>query len=348
MMRTVVQVAALVTLIAGTATFSRSQTNSELNTYFQQYLGLGPDQIAAIRGGQGFAKNLKSRIPDEIFMFGAIYVHAAPESYVKYSEDFERLRKLPEYLALGKFSNPPVASDLKGFSFDSKDIEALKNCKPNNCQVQLPASGIEALQKSVDLSAPDAGERVDQFLHARVVERLLDYQQGGNQILGMYNDKKNPTQVAEQFKYMLSYYKALPKLLPEFNRYLLAYPEAKLANVEDSFYWAKVNFGLKPTLRVVHVVTMHGNDSHEPAYVIAGKQLYSSHYFETALDLAFCVRDTEEPKQSGFYLIMVMGSEQSGLTGMKGSLVRNIAVGRSVKSLQNSLVAIKNALEHPQ
>jgi hypothetical protein len=118
--------------------------------------------------------------------------------------------------------------------------------------------------------------------------------------------------------------------------------------VDDTFYWAKVKFGLKPTLRVVHVLTMRGSGPTEPEYTIAEKQLYSSHYFETALDLTFCVPETVDPKQPGFYLIMAMGSEQAGLTGFKGSIVRKVAVDRSASSLQKSLTAIKIALENNQ
>jgi hypothetical protein len=44
--------------------------------------------------------------------------------------------------------------------------------------------------------------------------------------------------------------------------------------------------------------------------------------------------------------VKVMGSEQAGLTGFKGSMVREVAVGRSVDSLQKSLASIKDALEH--
>ena len=161
----------------------------------------------------------------------------------------------------------------------------------------------------------------------------------------MYVDKPTPTDVSKQFAYMLSYSKALPTYLPDFYQYLLTYPQAKPANVENSFYWAKVKFGLKPTLRVVHVLTMQGSRSDPIAYAIAEKQLYSSHYFETALDLAFCVRDTGDPKQPGFFLIMVMGSEQAGLTGPKGAIVRKAAVGRSVSNLQNALTTIKKTLE---
>jgi len=36
-----------------------------------------------------------------------------------------------------------------------------------------------------------------------------------------------------------------------------------------------------------------------------------------------------------------MGSEQAGLTGVKGSMVRKVAAGRSASSLEKSLAAIK-------
>jgi hypothetical protein len=38
---------------------------------------------------------------------------------------------------------------------------------------------------------------------------------------------------------------------PELNEYLLEYPKAKSAKVQAGFYWEKVNFGLKPTFRIV-------------------------------------------------------------------------------------------------
>lgn len=60
-------------------------------------------------------------------LFGAIYIYAASERYLKFAQDFDRIRKVPNYLALGAFSSPPPASDMKDFSFDNDDIKALKN-----------------------------------------------------------------------------------------------------------------------------------------------------------------------------------------------------------------------------
>lgn len=348
MIRSVIRAAALLALIAAASLPCPSQSNPELQKFFREDIGLSQEQIDAIRSGQAVAKTLPSRTPAEVFLFGAVYIHAAPESYLQFAHDFDRLRKLPSYLALGVFSNPPQLSDLKGFAFDDEDIQALKNCKPGNCLIQMPASSIEELHRSVDWSAADVGEQVNQFLRKAALQRVLAYQREGNQVLGVYNDKREPTEVADQFAYMLSYDKALPKHLPDFYRYLLDYPNAKPANVEDTFYWARVKFGLKPTLRVVQVVTMRGNPADPVAYAIAEKQLYSSHYFETAVDLSFCVRGSDDPKQPGFYLIMEMGSEQTGLTGVKGSIVRKVAVGRSVSNLKDALTTIRNTLEGNQ
>jgi hypothetical protein len=335
-------------LIGGTAARSGSQSKPDPQAFFAKNIGLNQEQIANIQKGQPVALALKSRIPDEIFVFGAIRINSNPESYIRFTNDIDRLRKIPEYLAIGSFSNPPRLSDLKGFTFDKDDISALEECKPGDCMVQVAAGGIETLQKSIQWSAPDAAQQVNQLLQKAALQRLVAYKQGGDKILGEYNDKKHPTVVAEHFKYMVSYVKALPNYLPGFYSYLINYPRNKPANVTDSFYWAKVNFGLKPTLRMLHVMTLTGKNRDEPAYIIAEKQLYSSHYFETALDLTFCIRDSSDPGKPGFYLVKVMGSEQAGLTGMKGSIVRKVAVGRSVSSLEKSLAVIKTTLENPK
>jgi hypothetical protein len=344
----VIRAAVLAGLIAVAARPAFCQSNPDLQTFFRQDIGLSQDQIKAIRSGQPVAKNLPSRTPAEVFLFGAVYIQAGPESYLKFARDFERLRKLPSYLALGVFSNPPQLSDLKDFSLDDDDIQALRDCKPGDCLIQLPASSIEEFHRSVDWSAPNVKEQVNQHLQKAALQRLLAYQREGNQVLGVYKDKRNPTEVPQQFAYMLSYAKAFPEHLPDFYQYLLTYPNGKPLNVQDTFYWARVKFGLKPTLRVVQVVTMQGEATDEMAYAIAEKQLYSSHYFETALDLSFCIRGGDDPKQPGFYLIMAMGSEQAGLTGPKGSIVRKVAVGRSVSNLRNALAAIRNTLESSQ
>jgi len=343
-----IRLTVFLSLILGAASICSAQSNPRLHTYFKEDIGLSDDQIVAIRAGQAFAKNLHSRMADEIFVFGAVYINAKPESYLQFAHDFKRLRTVPGFLELGQFSDPPQLSDVETLTLDSEDIKEFRECKPADCKIQLPASSIEEIHQAVDWTQPDAEQALNQLIRRKIIELVTNYQKQGNEVLGVYNDKRNPTEVPEQFKYMLSYSKALPRYLPDFYDYLLSYPAAKPANVDDNFYWAKVKFGLKPTLRLVHVLTMHGDGSATPDNVVAEKQLYSSHYFQTALDLTFCVRDSADPNAKGFYLIKTMGSEQAGLTGFKGSIVRKVATDRSSSSLQKSLNTIKDTLEQGQ
>jgi hypothetical protein len=329
----------------GATALGASQFNPALETFFRQNIGLSEDQMTAIQSGQPVAKALAPRTPAEVLLFGAVYIRAVPETYFQYARNFDRLREVPGFLALGVFTDPPQLSDLKGFAFDSEDIKDLKSCEPGKCRIQMPATSIVELHRSINWSAPDVDEQVNQLLQKTAFERLLAYQRGGNRALGVYNDKRDPTNVPEQFAYLLSYDNALPEHVPDFYHYLLSYPRGKPAHFEETFYWAKVNFGLKPTLRIVHMVTMRGKPSEPIACAIAQKQLYSSHYFRTALDLSICVRDRADPKQAGFYLIKAMGSEQAGLSGAKGSMVRKVAVGKAVSNLEKALLAIKSTME---
>jgi hypothetical protein len=345
MIRSAIVTVELLVLITVVPRPAISQANPRLEAFFRQNIGLSQDQIVAIRRGQPVVKPLPSRTPDEVLLFGAVHIRAVPETYFQFARNFDRLREVPSFLALGVFTDPPQLSDLQGFAFDSDDIKDLKRCEPGNCQIQLPATSIKDFHRSINWSAPDVEERVNQHLRKTALERLLAYQREGNEALGIYNDKRDPTVVPEQFANLLSYGKAFPEHAPDFYHYLLAYPHAKPANYEETFYWEKVKFGLKPTLRIVHMVTMRGGPADPIACAIAQKQLYSSHYFQTALDLSICVRGDDDPKHPGFYLIKAMGSAQAGLSGPKGSIVRKVAVGRSVSKLRNALTTIRDTIQ---
>jgi hypothetical protein len=314
--------------------------------FFRDYVGLKKDQIAAIRNGKALAKVVESRTPDEVFVFGSVYVQSTPEKYLELASDIDALRKLPSYLAIRKFSDPPQPSDLDGFTLEADDIKQLKNCEPGKCDVQLPTEAMDVFKQSVNWSASDAADQVNRLSRQMALEVLRRYRQGGNAALGTYMDKHHPAVVGETFSSLLSRSKALPVYLPELDHFLLDYPLAQSENIQSEFYWEKVQFGLKPTIRIVQAVAYRGLRSTDPAYAIAVKQLYASHYFETALDLTVCVRDPESPER-GFYLITLKGSQQAGLTGLKGGIVRKVAVDKTRSSLERALGAIKQKLEGP-
>jgi hypothetical protein len=312
--------------------------------FFKESVGLSSGQIESIHRGKAIATSIDSSNPDQVFIFGTVYIDAAPESYLKLANDFDALRKLPGYLAIQKFSNPPRLSDLAGFSIDSDELRDLKSCKPAACKVQLPSEAMEQFRKSVNWNASDAASQANRLAQQMTIDAVLAYQKGGNAALGIYRDKDHPTRTSDTFQSLLGRLKALPVYLPEFTRLLLEYPP-DLPNSESEFYWENVDFGLKPTLRVVQQITYRGDGPSGRAYAVALKQLYASHYFQTALDLTVCVKDVGRPGEHGFYLITMKASQQAGLTGFTGSIVRRSAVGKSRSALERTLTAIKQRLE---
>jgi hypothetical protein len=62
--------------------------------------------------------------------------------------------------------------------------------------------------------------------------------------------------------------------------------------------------------------------------------------------LTICVRDAARPSERGFYLVTVKASQQAGLTGLKGSIVRNVVVDKTRSSIEQTLIAIKQKLEN--
>jgi hypothetical protein len=315
---------------------------TEPETFFREFVGLNDEQIRDVRSGKAIAIVLPSPVPDEVFVFGTVYINSTPEQYLKLASDVDALRKVPSFLALRKFSDPPRPADLDGFSFEDEDLKDIQRCQPGHCEVQLPAETMEEFQRSVDWSAPDHADKANRLAQRMVLDALQRYQQGGNSALGTYRDKNHPTQVAETFASLLHEIKALPAYLPELEQYLLKYPDAASDQIKSDFYWEKVNFGLKPTLRVVQVITYNGTSPDKPAYAVAVKQLYASHYFQTALDGTVCAKDASG---SGFYLITIKGSRQAGLTGFKGGIVRKVAIDKTRSSLEKALASYKQQLE---
>ena len=208
---------------------------------------------------------------------------------------------------------------------------------------------METLQSTVNWSQPDAAvaDQVNGIARGMVIDLLREYRRGGNKALGSYRDKEHPARVADQFATLMQRSEVLPKVLPELRAYLLQYPAAELAGADSFFYWEKVNFGMKPTVRVNHAVIYRAppQDRDHAISTVAIKQLYASHYFHTALDVSICLEDTAAAGRHGFYLITLKGSEQAGLTGVKGSMLRKIVVGKTRSSLEDALASIKQTVE---
>ncbi|QOY86436.1 hypothetical protein [Paludibaculum fermentans] len=321
------------------------QTALEMHRFFRNQIGLSEDQIASIDRGKAVAKVIPSRTPAEVIVFGAVFVEAPPESYVRYAFDVERLLRSPSYLGVRRFSSPPATSDLEGFSLEPDDIRSLKFCRPGKCAIQLQADVMHELQRSLDWAAPNLDAQVNERMRRAMLEVVRRYQAEGNRVLGSYHDTEHPFDFDSQLRSLVGRSEALPVYLPHLSHYLLDYPGSMPASAQSMLHWERVSFGLKPTLRLNHTIAYQPGGVMSGAQIVVVKQLFASHYFQLALDLTACVPDSGH---KGFYLITLKGSSQQGLTGWKGALLRLIVVSRTRSAEEKILVNIKQVLEEKQ
>src|ERR1700693_5278872 len=78
------------------------------------------------------AKVLDSSSPSQVFVFGAVFINAQPSGYVRLSGNLDRLKSLPNYLALQRSPTRHNLRNLRGFGIEADDVDDLKNCKPGN------------------------------------------------------------------------------------------------------------------------------------------------------------------------------------------------------------------------
>ena len=121
--------------------------------------------------------------------------------------------------------------------------------------------------------------------------------------------------------------------------YLLEYPRVTLESSASFLYWQEAQFGLKPTIRINHLVVYQRPD----AIVVANKQLYASHYFWTALELRMLVPDPKRGR--GFWFVNVNRSRSDGLSGFVGRVIRGRVQSEARKGLESALILTKAALE---
>ena len=313
--------------------------------FLRAQMQLSPGQVTGIQNGKAFAKILPTSNPSDIFVCGAVYIHAKPAAYLQFMQDMTRRKTVTGYLGAGKFSAPPTVGDLDGLSLERDDIEDLKNCRPGDCELQLPEESMEAARAAIQWNSPDVAEQVT-ILAKRGIVRLLEGVSPGRRSCspdlprqGRSIAARGAVQVASESCRIVS------PVLPDLNRYLLHYPDSRPEEAQDLFYWEKVNFGLKPTIRVNHGIMLSDFRSGTGSCACDQAALRDALFSDRARSV-LCVPGFEGLRRGRILLITVKGSRQAGLTGVKGGLIRKVAVTRTRDSLERALNSIREDLEH--
>lgn len=315
------------------------QAQPQPRTFFKNNVKLEDSEIQKIEQGQVVTKVLESGDKSlGMLVFGAVYVDAPIAKFAAAVRDIQGLLKNKVYLQVQAFSqigSPPKPSDFEKLSLDKKDIDELKTCKIGDCDIQVV--NLADLQKRVNWQASDRDEQANKVIRQRIYEGVETYMKDGLKGLGSYRDRQKPLNLFEATKSMIdsSYYLPQDKAGGIYH-HVVDYPQGKLAGAEDLFYWEKIDFGQEPTVRVNHVSMFPGGIG-AAKFVATNKQLYASRYMRVALQVFYCVPDTEKPGKQGFYLIEMNDSRLPDFGSLKLGIVRKVATGKAVEATRDAL-----------
>jgi hypothetical protein len=303
--------------------------------------------MRALDAGSAVIRSLDTPIHEELAYVGAVYIDAPSERFVERFRDIVRFEGGPGIPQIARFGSPAKLQDLASLTLPPADLATLRLCRPGECDVKLSAAAMLRFRDEVDWASPKAARQADEVAREMIFALVRAYQTEGNAALGHYDDGDETLSVSDHFRALLTSTDPLPVPVPELLAYLDDYPHRRLAGAEDFFYWTVVDFGLKPTIRVNHVVIYPLPGSPPPSgvrYAIAIKQLYASHYLHTTLELRFLIDDDREDGRTAS-LISITRSRSDGMTGFKGLFLRSIIRRRSRDAILRYLDQVKRQVE---
>jgi hypothetical protein len=307
-------------------------------TFFKTKIGLSEGDIQKMDQGHVVTKVLESADKRYgVLVFGGVYINASIEQFAASYRDVKTLLEIKVYRDVQVFNaaGPPALFDFNRLAFERKDIDTIRNCKPRHCDLQV--FDVTAFQKQINWNSKDKYDQFNKLARQRTCEGLTKYMSGSLQALGNYTDREKPFNLYENMKSMLdaSYYLPQDKSGGIY-QHVLDHPEGKVTGAIDFFYWEDIDFGEGPTIRV-NRVSMFPGGAGDAEYVITNEQLYASRFIRIALQVFYCIPDTQNPGKPGFYLIEMNDSRVPDFGTLKLSVVRKIATGKGVASTRDIL-----------
>lgn len=276
--------------------------------FLRKVIQLNDAQLAAVEKGEVVTKLLPTTDKPEIAAFGVLKTAGTVDQLLAAAKDIKKFRQVPQIPEMGYFSSPAKIEDLQGLTHPPDDISALKRCKPGSCDVKLGTKGLAAAS-AINWSAPDAEKRAIAVFNQGIVDYVTAYQQGGTDAMGNVLDKKQEKSRAQEYRTLLANSPYLVDYVKEFNDYLASYPKGKLAGAQDTLYWTKDTFGLKPVVALYHATSYKG----PKGVLIANKMIASTHFFNAGLEILAAVQTADG---KGLYLLSLYRTRIDPPTGM--------------------------------
>lgn len=315
-------------------------------SWLKRWIPLDQSLLARVQAGKPIAVIVPTNHPKEMAVAGLVWIGAPLSRFLDGQRTLAEKEGNRSVTGAEIFQQPPQLSDLANLKTEIHELSALARCRPADCQVKLLAADLAYLQ-TMDPASRTNPDAWDRRFRATLLRRLEFYQAQGNRALGDYGDKPERVVAADEFNELLAHSGYLHEVSPHLATYLRVYPRVKLDGGEDIFYWSKVQFGLKPTVRLNHLVLYHNQSDSEFPWVVASRQILSTHYFQAALELRIVLLTPGSDGRSGFYLLTVNRSRNDGMEGALAGLLRRAIRGKALEGTTRFLEFTRQQTQSP-
>jgi hypothetical protein len=326
---TVVAIVAVAILHANTHSVSGLQP--QLDAVLTSDLHFSSGDLVDLEHGKIVKHTLPPGALDEVGVVGAVRVEGARQRLINAYRDIVTFRKSESVLEIGRFSDPPDSSDLDALTTSHADFD-LRGCKVSDCDIRLPASGIQRIAASVDWRRTDADTLASALFKQLLFSHVKSYVTGSPGRITRYDDGRTPVlpQISGDELVRTSPY--LDTLAAGLAAHLTCIWSNPLDGAEDFLYWTKEKFGIAPFISVTHVTIVPAG----PHLSIAtSRDVYSSRYIDGSLSVMTASDAVGDP--SSFYLVYMNRSRASALRGPMARLRRSIIEHKAKVGLENNL-----------
>ena len=299
-----------------------------LDAFLTQTFGLDQSQLAALSRGDVGAKVLTTADDRDVAVLGVVHVSTSRAAFVQRQRDFPNALRAPTRSSAGIFSTPARPADVAVIEASSKDVDELRDCRPNECNIKLPATDMDRLHATIDWKAPDARARVTAYVRQRLLEYVASYRQRGNAAMVVYDDEGG-VRSSDALERMLADSTYVFSKVPSLGSHLLRYPADTLPGAAEVIFWSLDNLPhVRQVLRITHEM-VYSPAELPGTTVIAAKQIYANHYFEAGLELLTAIDDgaaANGQSPSGFTLLAVRHYRfdhlpSGGLLNLRGRVI---------------------------
>lgn len=282
----------------------------------------------------------------EVAVLGLVAVDVGADRLVAWMHNIQALKQSERAPVVRRFSDPPVPADLAALELPHDDVRKLRECRPGNCDIKLADDEIARVRAAVDQASPDERDRAArQAFDAIVLDRLRAYRASGHAGIGGWADGNSQAPLADVARQLVARSPYLVERMPALAAYLTDPIPAPLPRgAESFFYWSVERFDGRLVMGATHVVIHRPGASGLPEVVVAGKQVFATHYQNGSLGLTMLLRGCDGGPN---YLAYVNRSEVDVIGGMFGWLARRIIQGRVETAAAEVLEKLSERLAGP-